>query len=109
MRAPGPAELVGAPALGVVGEVRADDALREHPQVAVVELVQEAARRRARDDLAAATGDEHGGAERVAARMLEHDVGIAAACQLAHRLAEPEPLLRVLTAGVGVPEAEVVL
>src|SRR5665647_365227 len=34
-------QVVGLPRLAVVGEVRADDALEAHPQVAVVVLVQE--------------------------------------------------------------------
>src|SRR5262245_141611 len=51
-------QAVRLPRLAVVGEVRADDALQVHPEVAVVVLVQEAARRRARDDRAAALGHE---------------------------------------------------
>src|SRR5665811_1701916 len=34
-------QVVGLPRLAVVGEMRADDALEAHPQVAVVVLVQE--------------------------------------------------------------------
>ena len=59
----------------VVGEVRRDDALQLHPQVAVVVLDHVAAGSGAGDDLAAALGDEHRGAHRRTARVLEHDVG----------------------------------
>src|SRR5205085_1629509 len=102
-------ELVGRPALAVVGEVRADDRLREHPQVAVVELVHEARGRRAGHDLASAARHEDARAERVAAGMLEHDVDVAAAAELADALAEAEVLLRVLLPRLGIPEAVVLL
>ena len=62
-------ELVGLPRLAVVGEVRADDALEVHPQVAVVVLVHVARGRRARDDRAALARDVDRGAERLAAEL----------------------------------------
>ena len=62
----------------VVGEVRRDDALQLHPEVAVVVLDHEAAGGGAGDDRAAAGGDEHRGAEGLAAGVLEHDVEVVA-------------------------------
>src|SRR4029079_15446033 len=109
MCASGAAELVGGPALAVVGEMRPDDRLGEHPQVAVVELVHEARRRRAGHDLAATARDEHAGAEGVAPGVLEDDVDVAAAAQLADLLTEAEMLPRVLLPGLRIPEAVVLL
>src|SRR5262245_25831341 len=48
---------VGLPRLAVVGEVRADDPLQVNPQIAVVVLVQPAARGRARDERATLPGE----------------------------------------------------
>ncbi len=87
---------VGLPRLLVVGEVAADDPLEVHPEVAVVVLVQEAARGGAGDDGAAALGDVDAGAERLPAGVLEDDVRVLAAGQLADPLAEAAPLVRVL-------------
>src|SRR5262249_12301671 len=75
-------EPVGLPRFAVVGEVRADDSLDMHPEVAVVEHVQEAARGRAGDDRATAAGDEDRCAECLPAGMLEDDVRILAAGQV---------------------------
>ena len=88
-------EAVHVPRLLVVGEVRRDDPLQLHPEVAVVVLEHEARRRRAGDDRAAALGDEHRRAERRPARVLEHDARVLAD-EAAHLLAEPAPLALVL-------------
>ena len=90
-------EPVRLPRLAVVREVAALERLLVHPEVAVVVLDHEAARRRARDDGAAARAHEHRRAHRRAPRVLEHDVGVAAD-ELADPLAEPSPLGRVLGA-----------
>src|SRR2546421_11131402 len=87
---------VGLPGLTVVGEVRADDPFQVHPEVPVVVLVQVAAGRGAGDDGTAAFGDEHARAERLPARVLEHDVRVVATGQLADPGAEPAPLGLVL-------------
>ena len=87
---------VGLPGLAVVGEVRADDPLEGHPQVAVVVLVHVARRGSAGDDRAAALGHVDRGAEGLAARVLEDDVHVLAAGQLPDPGAEPLPLLGVL-------------
>ena len=71
-------EPVRFPRLAVVREVAALQRLEVHPEVAVVVLDLEARRRRARDDHAAALGDEHRRAHRRAARVFEHDVDVAA-------------------------------
>src|SRR5664280_3178908 len=89
-------QVVGLPGLAVVGEVRADDALEAHPQIAVVVLVQEARGRRAGHDGAAPARDEDAGAEGLAAWVLEDDVGVLAAGQLTDLGAEAFPLTRVL-------------
>src|ERR1700710_14946 len=68
-------EVVGLRALPRVGEVRADDLLLAHPQVANVEVEIEARRRAADDDLAERLDDEHARRERRLADVLEHDVG----------------------------------
>ncbi len=52
--------------------------------------------RGAGDDRAALAGDVHGGAEGLAARVLEDDVDVLAAGEFADALAEALPLLRVL-------------
>src|SRR5699024_562763 len=75
-------EAVGLPRLAVVGEVAGDDPLEVHPQVAVVVLVHVARGRRAGGDGAALAGDEHGGPEGLAARVLEDDVDVLAAGEL---------------------------
>src|SRR5581483_9756565 len=94
---------VGLPGLPVVGEVAALDGLQAHPQVPVVVLDHVARRGGAGDDRAAPPGHEHRGAHRVAAGVLEDDVGVAAG-QLPEALSEPAPLCRVLGALV-LPEA----
>ena len=94
---------VGGVRLGVVGEVAGDQPLQLHPEVAVVELDHVARRRRARDDGAAALAGEDRRAHRLAAGVLEHDVGVVAD-ELADLLAEAAPLRLVLGVLVG-PEA----
>src|SRR6478735_5435134 len=89
-------EAVGLPRLAVVGEVRGDDPLEVHPQVAVVVLVHVAAGGGAGGDGAALAGDVDRGAEGLAAGVLEDDVDVLAAGQLADLGAEALPLLRVL-------------
>src|SRR3954453_19690203 len=80
-------QLVRAMAFPGVGEVRAEDPLLAHPQVADVEI-QRVARRRASDhDGPQRLHDEHGRREGRAADVLEDDVGLAAEL-LRHRLAE---------------------
>ncbi len=96
---------VGLPRLVVVGEVAADDPLEVHPQVAVVVLVHVAAGGGAGDDRAALLGDVDAGAERLPARVLEDDVRVLAAGQLADALTEAAPLVLVLGLLVG-PELE---
>ena len=63
--------------------------------------------RRAGGDGAALAGDEHRGTEGLAARVLEDDVDVFAAGELADGLAEAQPFLRVLLGAVLVPELEV--
>ena len=74
--------------------------LQLHPEVAVVELDHVARRRRARDDGAAALAGEDRRAHRLAAGVLEHDVGVVAD-ERADLLAEPPPLALVLGVLVG--------
>src|SRR5215207_5160621 len=88
-------ELVGRPRLVVVGEVRGDETLQLHPEVAVVELDHVARRRRAGHHGAAPLADEDRGAHGVAAGVLEHDVGVVAH-EAADVLAEPPPLALVV-------------
>src|SRR3954464_13851294 len=85
-------QLVRAVAFPRVGEVRADDALLAHPQVADVEVERVARRRAADHDRAERLDDEDARRERRAADVLEHDVGLAAEL-LGHRLAEAARLL----------------
>src|SRR3954469_8465935 len=80
-------QLVRAVAFPGVGEVRADDALLAHPQVADVEVERVAGGRAADHDGAERLDDEHRRGERGAADMLEDDVGLAAEL-LRHGLAE---------------------
>src|SRR5680860_1517452 len=89
-------EAVGLPGLAVVGEVRADDPLEVHPQVAVVVLVHVTAGRGAGDDRAALSRGEHRGPEGLPAGVLEDDVDVLTAGELADVLAEATPLLGVL-------------
>src|SRR4051794_31300296 len=93
-------ELVGRPRLGVVGEVRGDEPLQLHPQVAVVELDHVARSGGTRDDGAAALADEDRRPHRLAARVLEHDLGIVAD-ERPDVLAEPSPLRLVVALVVG--------
>ncbi len=92
---------VGLPRLAVVREVRPDYLLQVHPQVAVVVGVHEATRGRAGRDRPAASGDVHGRAEGLPPGVLEDDVGILTAGELADLLAEALPLLGVLGVLVG--------
>src|SRR3954453_13407189 len=71
-------QLVRAVAFPRVGEVRAQDALLAHPQVAHVEVQRVAGSGAADDDGAERLDHEHGGRERRAADVLEDDVGLAA-------------------------------
>jgi hypothetical protein len=80
-------ELVGQVALPGVGEVRADDLLLAHPQVADVEVERVARGRAADDDLAERLDGEDGGRERGAPDVLEDDVGRLAE-DLLHALGE---------------------
>src|SRR4051794_1245802 len=84
-------EAVGLPRLLVVGEVRADDPLEVHPQVAVVVLVHVPGRRGAGDDRAALLGHVDAGAEGLPAGVLEDDVDVVPTGQLADLLAQPLP------------------
>ena len=68
-------QLVRLVALVGVGEVRADDLLLAHPQVAHVEVEVEARGAGADHDLAERLDDEHRGGEGGLADVLEHDVG----------------------------------
>src|SRR4051795_264488 len=89
---PGLDQLVRPVALPGVGEVRADDPLLAHPQVADVE-VEHVARGGAADHHGAERlHREDRGRERGPPDMLEHDVGLAAQ-HLSHRLAEAARLL----------------
>src|SRR5215475_13477645 len=87
---------VRLPRLAVVREVRSDDPLEVHPEVPVVVLVKESGCGSAGDDRAAALGDVDADAERVAARVLEHDVRIFAAGEFSNALAEAAPFVGVL-------------
>src|ERR1044071_10299559 len=89
-------QAVRLPRLAVVREVRADDVLQVHPQVTVVVLMHEPARRRAGDDRAALARHEDARAEGLLAGVLEHDVRVLATGQLADARAETLPLLGVL-------------
>src|SRR5262245_16834009 len=88
-------ESVGFPRLSVVGEVGPDDALEIHPEIPIVVRVPEARCGRTRHDRAASLGDEHAGAEGLPTGVLEHDVRVVAAGQLADAGAESLPLLRI--------------
>ena len=83
-----------------VGEVRADDRLLAHPQVAHVERQREARRRPAGHDLAERAAHEHAREERGRADVLEDDVAVDAAGGLADRLAEALDLVEVRLAVV---------
>src|SRR3954451_15372067 len=99
-------QLVRAVALPGVGEVRADDALLAHPQVADVEIEGVAGGRAADHDGPERLDHEHRGRERRPADVLEDDVGLAAEL-LGHRVAEAPGLLeaRLLLVGVLVAAA----
>src|SRR4051812_37723554 len=84
---PGLDQLIRAMAFPGVGEVRADDPLLAHPQVADVEVERVAGRRAADHDRAERLDDEDGGGECGAPDVLEDDVGLAAEL-LGHGLAE---------------------
>src|SRR3954467_11732486 len=84
-------EPVGRPGLVVVGEVRRDEALQLHPEVAVVELDHVARGGGARHHGAAPLAHEDRRAHCLAAGVLEHDVGVVAD-QAADVLAEAAPL-----------------
>src|SRR3954471_2451328 len=71
-------QLVRAVAFPGVGEVRADDALLAHPQVADVEIERVARGRAADHDRPERLHDQHRRRECRAADVLEHDVGRAA-------------------------------
>ena len=68
-------QVVGLVALPRVGEVRAEDLLLAHPEVAHVEVELVARRRAADDDLAEGLDGQHAGRERRLADVLEEDVG----------------------------------
>src|SRR4051794_11137965 len=85
-------QLVGLQALIGVGEVRPDDLLLLHPQVAHVEVEVEAGGARADDDLAERLDRQHRRRERRGADVLEDDVGVGAE-DLADALAEAARLL----------------
>src|SRR3954469_21951894 len=70
-------QLVRAMAFPRVGEVRADDALLAHPQVADVEIERVAGGRAADHDGAERLDDEDAGRERRASDVLEDDVRLA--------------------------------
>ena len=80
-------EPVGLVALPRVGEVRADDLLLAHPEVADVEVELVAARRPADDDLPERLDRVDRGRERGATDVLEDDVGRVAEDRL-HALGE---------------------
>ena len=82
--------------LAVVRKVAAHDPLETHPEVPVVVFVHVAARGGAGGDGAALASDVDAGAEGLAPGMLEDDVGVIAAGELADSLAEPLPFARVL-------------
>src|SRR3954465_15519100 len=71
-------QLVRAVALPGVGEVRADDPLLAHPQVADVKVERVAGGRAADHDGAERLDDEHGGGEGGAPDVLEDDVRLTA-------------------------------
>src|SRR5438067_2091972 len=87
---------VRLPGLAVVCEMRSDDALEVHPQEPIVIFVHESRRGRAGHDCAALACDVHRRAERLAPRVLEHDVDIVAARKLTDARAQTAPLLLVL-------------
>src|SRR3954454_757472 len=96
---PGLDQLVRPVALPGVGEVRSDDPLLAHPQVADVE-VQRVAGGGAADDHGAERLDrQHRGRERGPADVLEHDVRLAAQL-LGDGLAEPARLLEARSLGL---------
>src|SRR4051812_45115740 len=70
-------QLVRAVAFPRVGEVRADDALLAHPQVADVEIERVAGRRAADHERPERLDHEHRRGKRGAADVLEHDVRLA--------------------------------
>src|SRR4051812_27862403 len=80
-------QLVRAVAFPGVGEVRADDPLLAHPQVADVEVERVAGGGAADDHRAERLDDQHRGGERGPADVLEDDVRLAAEL-LRHGLAE---------------------
>ena len=88
-------EPVRFPGLSIVGEVTALQRLQVHPEVPVVVLDLESGSRRARDDHAAALGNEHRRTHRLPARMLEDDVDVPAD-EAADLLAQSQPLARIL-------------
>ena len=88
-----PIRLMG---LAVVRKVTADDPLEAHPEVPVVVFVHVAARGGAGGDGAALASDVDAGAKGLAPGMLEDDVGVIAAGELADSLAEALPFARVL-------------
>src|SRR5690606_21032225 len=90
--------------LAVVGEVAGDDPLEVHPEVAVVVLVHVSGGGGAGGDHATLAGDEDRGAEGLAAGVLEDDVDVLAAGELADLGAETLPLLGVLLGALFVPE-----
>src|SRR3954451_24355272 len=85
-------QLVRAVAFPGVGEVRADDPLLAHPQVADVEVERVAGGGAADDHRAERLDDQHRGGERGPADWLEDDVRLAAEL-LRHGLAEAARLL----------------
>ena len=89
-------EPVGLIRLLVVSEVRANDALQVHPEVAVVVLVHVAGGRGTGGDGAALLRDVDTGSKRFAARVLVDDVDVLAARELTDLLAEALPFLRIL-------------
>src|SRR5207253_2159283 len=106
-------QAVGAVALVRVREVRADDLLLAHPQVAHVEVEVVARRPSADDDLAERLHNEDRGRERGHADVLEDDVGLLAKDLLdalgeAARLAEALLLLVLRLAALAHHAREVV-
>src|SRR5690606_20647894 len=79
-----------------VGEMAADDLLLPHPEVADVEVELVARGGPADHDLAEAAGKEDRGGESLAAHVLEDDVGVAPAGELADTLAHPLDLLQTV-------------
>src|SRR3954452_8363344 len=87
---------VRLPRLAIVREMRADDLFQAHPEVPVVVLMEESTGRCARHHGSSLPRHVDAGAERLPARVFEHDVGVVPAGQLADAGAESLPLLRVL-------------